>query len=244
MKKKITDLTPEEREAQRDKWREEKRHERQEKHRAAYIPTAEEWADEFAATERAKTLDAYVKQFSSKVVEELGRELGGPHKDSMGNVVGYDYDEEFTVDRVARTLLGLKKNWVHEVRSPDGEMVAGLYFADSFGGVVESAHRHGLKQSPVFAASFRDLLEMLNKRYGSQHTDDATAVRAELAGTYVYVPPQPKLVPKSEPKPEPKPDVVTPVAEPKIEQPIPNVNWSQLNKDLDEQARRFLDGIR
>jgi hypothetical protein len=191
MKKRIADLTPEEQEAQRNKWREEKRQERGEKRRAAYIPTAEEWSDEFAATEHAKTLNAYAKEFSNKVKEELGRELGEPQRDSAGNVIGWDYDEEFAVDSVARTLLGLKKNWVHEVRGPDGEIVSGSHFIDgcSFASdLIESAHRHGLKRSPVFATSFRELLEMLNKRYGRQQTKEANEVRAELNETYVYVP--------------------------------------------------------
>jgi hypothetical protein len=181
----IADMTPEEQEAQREKWRQEKQAERAEKKRQAYVPTADEWADEFAATEHAKILDAHVKEFSNKVVGELGRNLGGPQKDSIGNVVGYDYDEEFTVDCVARTLLGLKKNWVQEVRSPDGEIIAGLYFADSLGNVVESAHRHGLKKSQTFSLLYRELLEILDKRYGHESTYDARAIKAELAGEYV-----------------------------------------------------------
>ncbi len=172
-KMKVADMTPEEQEAQRDKWRLEKQAEREEKRKAEYIPTANEWIDQFDADfpEQAKTLAAHVKEFSSKVAEELGRELG------------YVDDDGYTLDRVARTLLGLKKSWVKEVLN--GEIVAGLYFADSFGSVVESAHRYGLKQSPTFARSFLELLKMLNKRYGDQKTKDAAVIRAELAGTYV-----------------------------------------------------------
>ena len=136
-------------------------------------------------------MNAYAKEFSNKVKEELGRELGEPQRDSAGNVIGWDYDEEFTIDRVACTLLGLKRNWVHEVRDPNGEMVSGSYFIDdcSFASdLIESAHRHDLKRSPVFAMLFRELLEMLDKRYGRQRTQDAAVIRAALDGTYVYVP--------------------------------------------------------
>lgn len=177
---KIADMTAEEQEAQREKWRLEKQAEREEKRKAAYVPSAEEWMGQFDAEfpVEAKILAAYVKEFSNKVAEELGRELG-------------DVDDDgYTLNRVACTLLGLKRNWIKEVRSPDGEIVAGRYFADSLGDLVESAHEYGLKQSPTFAKSFLELLKMLDKRYGPQKTKDAAVIRAELAGT--YVPPQAK----------------------------------------------------
>ncbi len=247
MKKRIADLTPEEQQAQRDRWREDQAQRREQKRKAAYIPTAEEWSDEFAVTEHDKTLNVHVKQFLGKVEEELGHRVG-----SVRVITGsreYDYfddDGEYTVDRVARTLLGLKKNWVQEVRDPNGEQVSGAYFIDgcSFASdVIASVYRHGLKQSPMFAASFRELLELLSKRYSRLRDQQTAVVRAELAGNYVYEPPvlpppkrEPKLVSKTvEAKPEPViPDVVR--------LPIPNVDWSQLNRDLDEKARRYLDG--
>jgi hypothetical protein len=198
----IADMTPEEQEAQREKWRQEKQAERAEKKRQAYVPTAEEWRDEFAATAHYKTLNAYIKEFSNKVVEELGKNVGSVRvKTGPGAYDYYVEDGTYTLDRVGCALLGLKRNWVKQVSDPNGELIAGSYFADpdcSFASdVIESAHRHGLKQSATFATAFRELLEMLNKRYGSQRTEGAAAIRAELAGTYVYVPPQPKPEPKS-----------------------------------------------
>jgi hypothetical protein len=186
MRKRIADLSPEEQENIRTYNREQKAKSRANQKAAAYIPTANEAADRFAIDfpEREKELSAYVKQFSNKVVEELGRKLGSPQKDPLGNVVGWDHDEEFTVDRVARTLLALKKNWIQKVRHPEGDMVSGSYFADSFGSVVESAHRRGLKNSETFRLLYRELLEILDKRYGRQQTGDATIIRAELAGEY------------------------------------------------------------
>jgi hypothetical protein len=245
MKKKISELSPEEQEKVRAYNREQKAKSRANQKAAAYIPTANEAADRFAIDfpEREKELNAYVEQFSNKVVEELGRNLGSPQKDPSGNVVGWDHDEEFTVDRIARCLLGLKKNWIQKVRCPEGELVAGLYFADSSGSVVESAHRHGLKMSQTFNLLYRELLEMLDRHYGCQQTQDAATIRAELAGTYV-LPPLPEL-----PKPESKPGAppVPNDAEILEEGRIRLLNQSQpqfrmQDPDASPQARQYLDG--
>ena len=211
MKKRIADLPPEEQERVRKYNREQKQKSRAKQKADAYIPTADEAADAFSIDfpEREKELSAYVKLFSNKVVEELGRELGAPQKDRLGNVVGWDHDEEFTVDRVARCLLGLKNNWIQKVRCPEGELVAGSYFADSSGGIVESAHRHGLKNSETFRLLYRELLEILDKRYGSQQTQDATTIRGELAGTYA-LPPVPELTKQEPEKIQEAPSVPSP----------------------------------
>jgi hypothetical protein len=124
-----------------------------------------------------------------------------------------------------------------------------MYFIDgcSFASdVIESVYRHGPQQSPIFAASFRELLELLSKRYSRLRDQQSAIVRAELAGTYVYEPPA-LPEPKPEPKPvsKPVPKIVEAKPEPVIPEvrvPIPNIDWSQLNRDLDERARRYLDG--
>jgi hypothetical protein len=208
MKKKIADLSPEAQEKVRAYNREQKAKSRAAQKVACHDPTVREAADSFAADhpERARELDAFVKHFAANVTEDLGRQLGSFHKDSTGHVVGWNHDEEFTVDRVARILLGLKKAWVQEVQSPDGELVSGMYFADVSGSLVESVHRHGLKKSPTFAAMYRELLEMLDKRYGRQPTHDAAIVKAELAGEYVLPPlpeskPEPPKIPEAPPVP-------------------------------------------
>ena len=124
-----------------------------------------------------------MKDFTTKVSVELGRELRN---------VG----EEFVIDRVARCLLGLKRGWVQVVTQPDGDLVSGSYFADVSGDIVESAHWHGLKESPAFVELYTELLKLVDRRYGNQPTEDAAIVKAELAGT--YLPPLREL-PKSEP---------------------------------------------
>ena len=199
---KISDMTEQQREAKRAYDREKKRQSRaakRESERRAQTPTADEAAACFATDhpERVKELDVYVKGFAAKVTEELGRGLGGPKKVPSGYVVGWNHEEEFTVDRVARVLLGLKKGWIQNTQRPDGELVSGAYFADVSGDTVEFANRYGLKKSPTFAAMYRELLEIVDKRYGGQPTPDAAIVKTELAGRY-ELRPLPEL-----PKPEP-----------------------------------------
>ena len=244
-KKKISEMTLEEQERIRAANREYKRTQRAAE-AAAQTPSYDEWQHEFAATEHYKTLRVYGKEFAAKVEEELGKRVSSVRvKTGPREFDYYDDDGTYTLDRVSRALLGLKRNWVKEVSDPNGELVAGSYFIDgcSFASdVIESVYRHGLKQSPTFAASFRELLELLSKRYSRQRDQQGAVVRAELNGTYVYDPPAPP-----EPKPEPKPvsqivEAKPEPASPEVRPRIPNVNWSQLNRDLDETARRYLDG--
>src|ERR1700676_5502748 len=122
----IADLTPEQQQAQRDKWREDQAQRREEKRRAAHIPTADEWLDDFVDEFPAeyKESSVYQKQILKTVSEEMGREL-------VSNDI--NSDEHYVVMRVALTLLGLKKKdkpWVQQVRDPNGVMVSGLYFPD------------------------------------------------------------------------------------------------------------------
>lgn len=184
MKKKISELTPEEQENIRAYNRENKRKSR-EKQRAAQTPSAEEWTGNFAGNfpEQDKELNAYVRQIKEKVVEELGRGLGS-------------YAETDTVDQVARTLFSLKKNsdpWVRQVHSPNGIIVGGLYFPEALGsGLVSSAHKLGLKKSPTFTALYLELLRILDNKFGHIRVGDAyelgcvADIKAELAGTYSH----------------------------------------------------------
>jgi len=240
MKKRIAEHSPEEQERIRKYNREQKQKSREAQKAARYVPTADEVSDAFAIKfpEQVKALNAYVKEFSNKVVTELGRDLGSPQKDLLGNVVGYDHDEQFTVDRVARCLLSLKQGWGQKVQ--EGELVAGQYFSDSSGTMVESANRHILKNSPTFNTAYFELLKMLDKRYGREQTNDAAVVRAELAGTYV-LPPTPEL-----PKAEPNKIHETPVlwyAETLERGRIQLLNQlSVQDPNLSPDARRYLDG--
>jgi hypothetical protein len=182
MKKKMSELPPEEQDRVRKYNREQKQKSRTKLRAASYIPTADEAADNFAADhpDRVKELDTYAKDFTARVTEDLGRELGSPQIGPTGHALGWDHDEEFTVDRVVRTLVGLRKNWIQRVRNPEGELVSGMYFADSAARTIESAHRNGLMKSATFSETYRELLELLDRRYDGQQTDDAAIIRAEL----------------------------------------------------------------
>lgn len=201
---KTSEMTPEQLEEKRRYDREAKQRSRAAQKSARYIPTAEDAISSFAAEhlDRVKELDKYVAQFTKTVEQEISRSLGSPQKDSQGHVTGWDGDEEWTLDRIGRSLYAFKKGWTQKVS--EGEITGGLYFADCFGTVVESAHRHNLKNSPAFAATYRELLELLDKRYGRQATEDAAIIRAELAGTYKpSEPPKPKEPEPLAPEPEP-----------------------------------------
>ena len=164
---KIADLPADEQEKRRTHNREAKQRSR-EKQKAAETPTAEEWMWDWAARfpERYRELNEYTKNCATAVSEELGRTLG---------------PESETVDRVAWTLLGFKKNLVQTVSDPKGEIIGGLFFADVIGSeIVGTAHRYGLKKSPTFDALFRELLQILDKRYGHEETKHSHAIKQEL----------------------------------------------------------------
>ena len=108
--------------------------------------------------------------------------------------------------------------------------------------------RRALTTQEVRRAVARELLRMLDKTFRHAGTTDALErkcaadIRAELSGIYAYVPPAP---PQPKPEPRPVPQLIEAKVEPATQEAakqIPNVNWSQLSKDLDELARRFLEG--
>ena len=179
MQKRISELTPEEQEARRAYNRERKQKQRErEKQKTAEIPTAEEWTWDWAARypERYRELNEYTKKCATTVSEELGRTLG---------------PESETVDRVAWTLFAFKKGWVQQVHAPRGELVGGTCFADVIGShIVAGTHRYGLEKSQAFSTLYRELLHILDDRYGKTLSEDpierrATLdVKAELSGTY------------------------------------------------------------
>ena len=170
-RKLASEMTPDELEQQREKWRLEKQAEREEERKNAYVPSLDEYRDSFDQEypQHSEQLNQYAKEFAAKVNEELGRSNG-----PIGN-------EDYVLDFVARCSLGLKKQWVKQVLSPEGEIVAGTYYADSSGQIVEFANRYHLKQSETFRVAYFEFLELVNKRYGKEKTKDAPVIRAELA---------------------------------------------------------------
>lgn len=239
MGKRIADLTIEEQGRVRAANREYKRRQRA-KERDAMTPGYDEWTSTWRENfpQQYADLRAFEKQFTARVYEELGEAF---ETDSQA--------EETLAEVAVASYCFKKKNspWVREVQ--EGTIVGGSFFPEVLGSsLVANTHRYGLARSPCFTAAYRELLRMLDETFGHAGTTDvlerkcADDVRAEIHGTYIYVPPTPP-----QPKPEPKP--VTQSVEAQVEpatqevaKQIPNVDWSQLNKELDELARRYLEG--
>jgi hypothetical protein len=192
----ISEMTPEQQAARREYNREQKRKSRANQKTAAYVPTADEW------TWKAAEVREYEKQVGQKVAEELGRistfETYGWSREKFAESfpLGCGTPEAYAVDQVARTLFGFKKNtsvWVHEVQDPNGIIVTGFYFPDVLGSeIVEAAHLYGLERSQTFSTLYRELLQILDKRYGKEPTEHARDITAELADQYVLALPETK----------------------------------------------------
>jgi hypothetical protein len=238
MGKRIADLPIEEQEKIRAANREYKRKQRANE-KAALTPSHDEWTSTWSQTfpQQYAELRAFEKHFTAKVYEESGESF---ETDSQ-------VEEALARVAIASHCFKMKDSpWVREVQ--EGTIVGGVFFPEVLGsGLVADTHRYGLERSPCFAAAYRELLRILDKTFGHAGTTDALErkcaadIRAELSGTYAYVPPPP---PQSKPEPRPVLQLVEAKVEPATQEAkqIPNVNWSQLNKDLNELARRFLEG--
>jgi hypothetical protein len=113
---------------------------------------------------------------------------------------------EAALDQVSRTALGFKRGWLREVQMPAGELVAGAYFPDALGeSLVQDTHRYELEQSPTFGTAYRELLLVLDKKYGHENTKHARAIKQELSREYVLVVPV-----------EPQPAPEQPTAQPRL----------------------------
>jgi len=151
------------------------------------IQDADEWTWNWDGRypEQSAELREYVRNTQRKIVEELGRDLGGCLKDLMGRVV--DDDEEYTLNRILRTLYAYKKDtpvWV--TKTTDGVIVAGSYYPDDLGhDIVAATHRRNLKISPTYSAAYRELLSILDQRFGDNRDRNSAAIKQELAGTFV-----------------------------------------------------------
>jgi hypothetical protein len=121
--------------------------------------------------------------------------------------------EAETLSWVAVTAYCFRKKdspWVREVNNPNGFIVGGLFYPDVLGsGLVTNTHRFGLERSATYAGLYRELLTILDKKFGRNDSGSegasASDIKAELSGTYVLpAPPQlkqpdPTLQPKSKP---------------------------------------------
>ena len=135
------------------------------------------WNEDFP--EQYKELRAYQNKFSARVQEELGRKLSD--------------DEAETLSWLSVASYCFKKGvspWVRVVSDPNGVIVGGSFYPEVIGsGLVKNTHRFGLETSATYAGLYRPLLAVLDKKFGrtpkeGSEAQSATAVKAELAGTY------------------------------------------------------------
>jgi hypothetical protein len=180
MKKAISELSPEEQQEQRAKWRNAQTKSRANR-KAEQTLTADEWFEQFFGSPQYEETRKLAEQQHDKISEELGIDA-----QAWSRHPGF-----YSVDTVLWTLYGFKKNFVREVTEPKGVRVAGLIFPDVIGShIVADAHRHNLEQSQTFSMLYRELLEILDQRFGKHLSDDpierraALDIKAELSGTY------------------------------------------------------------
>lgn len=149
--KRMNELTPEEQEARR-KYNRERKQQSREKQKAAATPTSDEWRDQFYGSPQCEEVRLYAQRQYKQIAQELCVESGHPAR--------------YEIDAVLWTLYGFKKNFVREVVEPRGIKVCFLY-PDVIGSqIVAATHRHELEKSGTYSAAYRELLHVLDKRYG------------------------------------------------------------------------------
>ena len=169
MATKISELTPEQQQQQRAKWRDAQNKTRANK-KAAEIPTYDEWVWGWRTRfpEQYDDLNSYTKVFVKTVAEELGQEL---------NKLPLEQ-----IEQVAWVLRSFEKRLIQTVLDPTGEIVGGLLYADSIGKyVVDATAKFNLTKSATFLAGFKKLLQLLNDRYGKNTDQHAQAVKQALS---------------------------------------------------------------
>jgi hypothetical protein len=187
-------------------------------------------------------ISSAVREYTTKIRSELA-ELGGR---------GLTGDDEYVIGDCVRTVVGYEKNFIKRVAEPTGVLVGGSYPDACVHNVVPHTHQFpNLMQSKSFAELYRKFLAVANKLSKSFEAlwepKYAEILKAELAGTYKYIPKVEK--PPVHPTPAPSSiSVGAPVAVPQVSQvpvapsrpsqPSPLVDWSH----LDGEARRFLQG--
>ena len=178
---KIADLPQDEQDRIRKYNREAKKRSR-EKQKASEILTVDEWFEQFRGSAQYEEVREYAEHQHKQIAQEL-QALGIDEKSW--------HPARPEIDTVIWTLYGFKKNFTREVIEPRGLMVCLLY-ADVVGAeLVAATHRHNLERSQTFSTLYRELLQILDQRFGQRASEDpierraALDVKAELAGTYV-----------------------------------------------------------
>jgi hypothetical protein len=150
----------------------------------------EKWDSRYPA--QAAELRKFEREISRKIADEIGHvstfeTVGWPReKYAEAFPLGHHPAEE-TVHRVAETLYALRKDtavWVRNVS--EGIVTAGNCFPDVLGyEVVAATHIFNLEISPTYSALYRELLGLLDARFGNNRDRNSTAIKQELAGKFV-----------------------------------------------------------
>ncbi len=170
----------------------------------------ENWDSRYPAhaTERRE----YVRTIASKVAEEIGytptfETFGWPREKYAAIFPLGHHPAEETVGYVAGTLYAFRKDtsvWVHNVS--EGVIVAGSHFPDVLGyQIVSETHRYNLEISPTYSSLYRELLGLLDQRFGNNDDRHSIAIKQELAGQFV-LPIEPPIQ-QAEPKVKSEPRV-------------------------------------
>ncbi len=155
--------------------------ERTQRYRERLRENADEWIDNWDSRypEQAAEVRDYVRDIQHKVAEEI---TPNPHGDSYFRPFSVE-----SVDYVARTLYAYRKDtpvWIRKV--PEGIIAAGTYFPDGLGWmIVIGTHENNLESSPTYSGVYRELLSILDQRFGNNHDRNSAAVKLELAGKFV-----------------------------------------------------------
>jgi hypothetical protein len=165
-----------------------------EKREAERLPSATEWTENWRNDypEEAKELREHVITIERKVREELQwppstfETFGWSREKYAETFPMGDTPEADAVRGVACVLFCLQKShspFVRTVHSPDGILAGGGCFPDVIGsGLVDAAHKYDLERSPTYARAYRELLLILDKKFGRNNDEHSQAVKQELAG--------------------------------------------------------------
>ena len=170
------------------------RAEQQDVYRESKKWDADEWIENWdsrypaQATERRE----YVRNIASKTAAEIGytptfETFGWPREKYAAIFPLGHHPAEETVGYVAGTLYAFRKDtpvWVHNVS--EGIIVAGSHFPDVLGyEIVSETHKHNLEISPMYSSLYRELLGLLDQRFGNNRDRHSAAIKQELAGQFV-----------------------------------------------------------
>ena len=154
-----------------------------EKQKASEILTVDEWFEQFRGSPQYEEVREYAERQHNQIAQEL-QALGMDEKSW--------HPARPEIDTVIWTLYGFKKNFTREVIEPRGLMVCLLY-ADVLGAqLVAATHRHNLERSQTFSTLYRELLQILDQRFGKHLSEDpiekraALDVKAELANKFEF----------------------------------------------------------